>query len=161
MVLGLGSGPAIVTRNYSQLGLDIPLYQSHGVASDAFIELAGAKAAEGIRIPGTPLLVADLLAEDDAQRPLVQNYKERYEAKTGKPVSTFGGYAHDALYLIVDAIERAGKADPTAIRDALESTEGLVGTTGIYTMSPEDHLGLDLSAFRMLEIRDGKWTIVD
>ena len=63
--------------------------------------------------------------------------------------------------LIVDAIERAGKADPTAIRDALESTEGLVGTTGIYTMSPEDHLGLDLSAFRMLEIRDGKWTIVD
>lgn len=161
MVLGLGSGPAIVTRNYSQLGLDIPLYQSHGVASDAFIELAGAKAAEGIRIPGTPLLVADLLAEDDAQRPLVQSYKERYEDKTGKPVSTFGGYAHDALYLIVDAIERAGKADPTAIRDALESTEGLVGATGIYTMSPEDHLGLDLSAFRMLEIRDGKWTIVD
>lgn len=161
MVLGLGSGPAIVTRNYSQLGLDIPLYQSHGVASDAFIELAGAKAAEGIRIPGAPLLVADLLAEDDAQRSVAQSYKERYEAKTGKPVSTFGGYAHDALYLIVDAIERAGKADPTAIRDALESTKGLVGITGIYTMSPEDHLGLDLSAFRMLEIRDGKWSIVD
>ncbi len=161
MVLGLGSGPAIVTRNYSQLAVDLPLYQSHGVASDAFIELAGAKEAEGIRLPGTPLLVAELLAADDPQRPAVQAYKERYESKTGKPVSTFGGYAHDALYLIVDAIERAGSTDPAAIRDALEATKGLVGTTGVYTMSPEDHLGLDLTAFRMLEIRDGKWTIIE
>lgn len=161
MVLGLGSGPAIVTRNYSQLGLGIPLYQSHGVASDAFIELAGARAAEGIRIPGTPLLVANLLGEDDSQRAVVQSYKESYESKTGKPVSTFGGYAHDALLLIVNAIETAGSSDPTAIRDAIESTAGLVGTTGIYTMSAEDHLGLDLSAFRMLEIRDGKWAIIE
>lgn len=161
MVMGLGSGPAIVTRNYSQLAIDLPLYQSHGVASDAFIELAGAKEAEGIRLPGTPLLVASLLAADDPQRPAVQAYKERYESKTGKPVSTFGGYAHDALYLIVDAIERAGSTDPAAIRDALEATKGLVGTTGIYTMTPEDHLGLDLTAFRMLEIRDGKWTIIE
>lgn len=161
MVLGLGSGPAIVSRNYSQLAMDMPLYQSHGVASDAFIELAGIKSAEGIRLPGTPLLVADLLEADDPQRAIVQGYKERYESKTGKSVSTFGGYAHDALLLVVDAIERAGSTDPAAIRDAIESTSGLVGTTGIYTMSPEDHLGLDLSAFRMLEIRDGKWTIVD
>lgn len=161
MVLGLGSGPAIVTRNYSQLAIDLPLYQSHGVASDAFIELAGAKEAEGIRLPGTPLLVAELLAADDPQRPAVQAYKERYESKTGKPVSTFGGYAHDALYLIVDAIERAGSSDPAAIRDALEATKGLVGTTGIYNMTPEDHLGLDLTAFRMLEIRDGKWKIIE
>jgi len=159
--MGLGSGPAIVTRNYSQLAIDLPLYQSHGVASDAFIELAGAKEAEGIRLPGTPLLVAELLGADDPQRPAVQAYKERYESKTGKPVSTFGGYAHDALYLIVDAIERAGSTDPAAIRDALEATQGLVGTTGIYTMSPEDHLGLDLTAFRMLEIRDGKWKIIE
>ena len=84
-----------------------------------------------------------------------------YESKTGKPVSTFGGYAHDALLLIVNAIETDGSSDPTAIRDAIESTAGLVGTTGIYTMSAEDHLGLDLSAFRMLEIRDGKWTIIE
>jgi branched-chain amino acid transport system substrate-binding protein len=28
-------------------------------------------------------------------------------------------------------------------------------------MTPEDHLGLDLSAFRMLEIRDGDWTIIE
>ena len=73
---------------------------------------------------------------------------------------TLGGYAYDALALVVDGIQRAGKAEPAAIRDALESTKGLISVTGTYTMSPTDHLGLDLSAFKMLEIDDGKWTII-
>mgnify|MGYP001691085478 CR=1 FL=1 len=160
LCLGLGSGPAILARNYAQLAIDLPLYQSHGVASDAFIELAGKKAVEGVRLPGTALLVADLLPEDDPQRPAVQAYKKRYESVTGKPVSTFGGYAHDALYLVTEAIRRADDAEPASIRDALESTRDFIGTTGRVTMTSEDHLGLDLTAFRMLEIRDGEWKIV-
>jgi branched-chain amino acid transport system substrate-binding protein len=43
---GFGQAPAIVTKNMKQLGIDLPLYQSHGVASKTFIDLAGA-AAEG------------------------------------------------------------------------------------------------------------------
>jgi len=158
---GFGQGPSIVTRNYSQLAVGLPLYQSHGVASDGFIELAGAKAAEGVRLPGTALLVSGILADGDAQKAVVNAYKTAYEKKTGSAVSTFGGYAHDALRILVDSIGRAGSAEPEAIRDAIESTSGLVGTTGVVTMSAEDHLGLDLSAFRMLEIKDGGWTIIE
>ncbi len=158
---GFGQGPSIVTRNYSQLAVGLPLYQSHGVASDGFIELAGAKAAEGVRLPGTALLVADILAEGDSQKPVVTAYKAAYEKKTGAAVSTFGGYAHDALRILVDSIGRAGSAEPETIRDAIEATSGLVGTTGVVTMSAEDHLGLDLSAFRMLEIKNGGWTIIE
>ncbi|PLL10507.1 ABC transporter substrate-binding protein [Tabrizicola sp. TH137] len=157
---GFGQGPSIVTRNYKQLAIDLPFYQSHGVASDGFIELAGADAAEGVRLPGTALLVADLLAADDPQKPVVDAYKAMFEEKTGTPVGTFGGYAHDAFLIMTDAITRAGSAEPAAIRDAIEATSGLAGTTGIYTFTPEDHLGLDLSAFRMLEIKGGKWTLV-
>jgi branched-chain amino acid transport system substrate-binding protein len=158
---GFGQGPSIVTRNYAQLAIDLPLYQSHGVASDGFIELAGAAAAEGVRLPGTALLVADILPDNDPQKQVAVDYKAMFEAKTGTAVGTFGGYAHDAVLLMVDAITRAGSSDSVAIRDALEATSGLVGTTGTYTMSATDHLGLDLSAFRMLEIRDGKWTLVE
>ncbi|RIK87140.1 MAG: ABC transporter substrate-binding protein [Hyphomicrobiales bacterium] len=158
---GFGQGPAIVTRNYSQIAVGLPFYQSHGVASDGFIQLAGEKEAEGIRLPGTALLVADLLAEDDPQKPVAVAYKTAYESATGTPASTFGGYAHDALRILVDALGRAGSAEPQAIRDAIEATSGFVGTTGVVTMSPEDHLGLDLSAFKMLEIRDGGWALVD
>lgn len=158
---GFGQGPSIVTRNFAQLAIDLPLYQSHGVASDGFIELAGAAAAEGVRLPGTALLVTDLLADSDPQKAVATAYKTFFEAQTRTSVGTFGGYAHDAMLLMVDAITRAGSADSVAIRDALEATSGLVGTTGTYTMSPTDHLGLDLSAFRMLEIKAGAWTLVE
>ncbi|MGL4324131.1 MAG: ABC transporter substrate-binding protein [Beijerinckiaceae bacterium] len=157
---GFGQGPAIVTRNYAQLGITQPLYQSHGVASNSFIELAGAKAAEGTRLPGTALLVGDLLADNDPQKPVVMAYKAAYEKAAGGPVSTFGGYAHDAVRILVDALGRSKSTKAVDIRNAIEQTSGLVGTTGTVTMSPTDHLGLDLSAFRMLEIRNGGWTLV-
>ena len=157
---GFGQGPSIVTRNYKQLAIDLPFYQSHGVASDGFIALTGAEAAEGIRLPGTALLVAELLDDSDPQKPAVTAYKAAYEGKYNSPVDTFGGYAHDAFLIMTDAIKRAGSAEPEAIRDAIEATAGLAGTTGVYTFTADDHLGLDLTAFRMLEIKDGKWALV-
>jgi branched-chain amino acid transport system substrate-binding protein len=158
---GFGQGPSIVTRNYSQLAVGLPLYQSHGVASKGFIDLAGAEAAEGVRLPGTALLIGDLLGADDPQKPVVDAYVAEYAAANGEAPSTFGGYAHDAFAILVDAIARAGSDDPAAIRDAIEQTSGLAGTTGVVTMTPEDHLGFDLSAFRMLEIKGGGWTLVE
>ena len=157
---GFGQGPAIVTRNYAQLGMSAtPLYQSHGVASKSFIDLAG-KAAEGVRLPAAALLVADKLPDSDPQKKVVVDYKKTYEDTTKQPVSTFGGHAYDGLMIFVEAAKRANSTDPTKIRDEIEKTKGFIGTGGIVNMSPTDHLGLDLSAFRMLEIKDGDWTLV-
>ena len=157
---GFGQGPAIVTRNFKQLGMDVPLYQSHGVASKKFIELAG-DAAEGVRLPASALLVADKLPDSDPQKAVVVGYKNAYEKETGQPVSTFGGHAYDAFKMLVAAIERAGSSDSAAIRDEIEKTSGFMGTAGEVNMSPTDHLGLDLTAFRMLEISGGDWKLVE
>ena len=62
--------------------------------------------------------------------------------------------------LVVNAIKRAGSTDKAKVRDALESTRGYVGTAGVVNMSPSDHLGLDLSAFVLLEVKNGKWSMV-
>ncbi|HEB96268.1 MAG TPA: ABC transporter substrate-binding protein [Sedimenticola thiotaurini] len=156
---GFGTGPAIVTKNVRQLGIDLPLYQSHGVASKKFIELAG-DAAEGVRLPAAALLVADQLPDSDPQKPVLLAYKNKFEAKYG-PVSTFGGHAYDGLFIALEAIDRANSTDKEKVRDEIEKTKGFIGTGGIYNMSPQDHLGLDLSAFKMLEIRNGDWTIVE
>jgi branched-chain amino acid transport system substrate-binding protein len=156
---GFGQGPAIVTRNYRQLGITVPLYESHGVASKSYIDLAG-PAAEGVRLPAAALLVADQLPDSDPQKPVVVAYKHTYEKATGQPVSTFGGHAYDGFFIVVEAIKRAGSADPKQIRDEIEKTTGFIGTGGIVNMSPTDHLGLNLSAFRMLEIKNGDWTLV-
>jgi branched-chain amino acid transport system substrate-binding protein len=156
---GFGQGPAIVTKNYKQLGIAVPLYQSHGVASKEFIKLAG-DAAEGVRLPAAALLVADILPANDAQKAVVVAYKRDYEAKYKSDVSTFGGHAYDGLMLAVDAIKRAGGTDKAKLRDAIESTHGYIGTGGVVNMSSGDHMGLDLTAFRMLEVRNGGWVLV-
>jgi len=156
---GFGQGPAIVTRNYRQLGITLPLYQSHGVASKEFIKLAG-PAAEGVRLPAAALLVAEKLSASDKQKPVVEAYKKAYEQKTGQPVSTFGGHAYDGLMILVEAAKRAGSWDKAKVRDQIEKTKAFIGTGGIVNMTPTDHLGLDLTAFRMLEIKNGDWMLV-
>ena len=156
---GFGQGPAIVTRNYRQVGLTLPLYQSHGVASREYIKLSG-PAAEGVRLPAAALLVSELLPAGDAQKPVVTAYRKGYEDKFKADVSTFGGHAYDGLMLAVNAIKAAGSTDKAKVRSALEATKSYVGTGGVVNMSANDHMGLDLSAFRMLEIKDGNWTLV-
>jgi len=158
-VFGLGQGPAVVTKNYAQLGMTLPLYQSHGVASNEFIKLAG-KAAEGVRLPSPALLVANSLAANDPQKPLVTSYAATYWKQYKDEPSTFGGYALDALMLGVHAIKTAGGTGKEAVRNALEKTKGFMGTTGQFNMTASDHMGLNLSAFRMVEVKDGGWVLL-
>jgi len=155
---GFGAGPAIVTKNFRQIGMTVPLYQSHGVASKKYIELSGS-AANGVRLPAAALLVADALPKSDPQKKVVESYNHAFESRYKQEVSTFGGHAYDGLFLIVDAIKKAGSTNKAKVRDALEGIKGYIGTGGVVNMSPTDHLGLDLSAFRMLEIYNGDWTL--
>ncbi len=156
---GFGEGPAIVTRNYRQLGIKEPLYQSHGVASKAYVKLSGG-AAEGVRLPAAALLIADSLPNSDPQKKVVEAYKKAYESRFHSEVSTFGGHAYDGLMLFVEAMKKADSTDKAKVRDALESIHGWMGTAGVFNLSPTDHMGLGLSAFRMLEVRNGDWVEV-
>ena len=156
---GFGAGPAIVTKNFRQIGMTVPLYQSHGVASKEFIKLAG-EAANGVRLPAAALLVAKALPFNDPQKKVVMAYEHDYESRYHQDVSTFGGHAYDGLFLLVDAMKKAHSADRAKVRDALESIHGWMGVDGEFNLSPQDHMGLDLSAFRMLEIKNGDWTLV-
>ena len=159
-VFGLGQGPAVVTKNYGQLGMTaLPMYQSHGVASDEYLKLSG-KAAEGVRLPSPALLIANALAPNDPQKAIVTSYDKLYRERYKMEPSTFGGYALDALNLSLDAIKRAGGTDREKVRAALETTKGFVATTGVFNMSPTDHMGLDLSAFRMVEVKNGDWQLL-
>lgn len=156
---GFGQAPAIVTKNIKQLDITLPLYHSHGVASKTFIELAGA-AAEGVRLPAAALVVAEQLPESNLQKSTLLAYKQQYESQHG-PVSTFGGHGYDSLMIAKAAIERAGSVDKVKVRDEIEKTKGFIGTAGVFNLSPEDHMGMGPDAFKMVEIRNGAWKIVD
>ncbi|BBD10039.1 ABC transporter substrate-binding protein [Desulfovibrio ferrophilus] len=155
---GTNPGPAVVAMNRVQLGIATPLYMSHGVASRKFIELAG-EAANGLMLPAGRMIAVDQIPADHPQQPVLAAYVKDYETKFNIPVSTFGGYAYDALMLVKAAIEKAGSADPSAIRDSLESITGYVGATGEYNFSKTEHNGLDESAFVMVAIENGDWKV--
>lgn len=159
LVFGTGQAPAIIARNYQQLAVKQPLYTTHGQASLEFVRIAG-KASEGIRMPSPALLIASALADSDPQKKVSVDYAKTFETKFKTDVSTFGGYAHDALYLVVDAIKRAGSTDKEKVRAAIETTKGFVGVSGIYSMTAQDHMGLDNTAFRMIEVAKGAFSEV-
>lgn len=155
---GTNPGPAVVARNAQQLNIKIPLYQSHGVASPKFIELAQ-DAAEGIFLPTGKILVADQLPASDPQKPVLLSYIEQFEKQFKVPVSGFGGYAYDAMQLLAKALPGTD-GDREKIRAAFEKISGHVGISGTFTFSPTDHNGLTQDAFVMVQIKDGKWNLL-
>jgi branched-chain amino acid transport system substrate-binding protein len=155
---GTNPGPAVITKNVKQLGIKTPLYMSHGVASKKFIELASADAAEGVMLPAGKLAIYDVLPKNDSQAKLLKDYDQAYKKAYGTEASTFGGYAYDAFLLLTNAIKKSG-ATPEQIRNGIEQTHKLVSVSGIFTMSPKDHNGLDLSAFEMVRIVKGDWAL--
>lgn len=156
---GTGPAPALVAKNLKQLGLNLPLIQSHGAASKKFIELAG-DAADGIIMPAGKLVIYKLLPDSDPQKAVCREYDEKYQAKFTAPASSFGGYAYDALKMLTLALEKAG-TDKEKIRSELENIKNYVGVSGIFNMSPEDHNGLNLEAFVMVKIDKGAFQLLD
>ncbi len=157
---GFGAPTSIVAKNFRQIGMTIPHYQTHGSASPQFIQGAEG-AAEGVRLPAAALLIVDQLPDTHPQKAVAGAYKQTYEAKYGAgSVSTFGGHAYDALFLAIEAIKRAGSTDREKVRTEIENTKEFIGADGIFTMSPEDHMGLDPESFVMVEVKDGDWKLL-
>jgi branched-chain amino acid transport system substrate-binding protein len=150
---------SIIPKNMAQLGMDVSLFQSHGFGNIKYVEAAG-EAAEGIIFPCGRLLVADVLPADHPQKDVLVKYKNDYESRYNEDVSTFGGHAYDAFIILEAAIEKAASVETSAVRDAIEGLQGVVGTAGIFNMSASDHNGLGLDAFEMLTVKDGKFALL-
>lgn len=147
---------SILAKNMKQIGMEMPLFQSHGFGNIQYVEQAG-KAAEGILFPAGRLLIVDQLPEDHPQKALLAQFKKDYESRYNEAVSTFGGHAYDAILMVTEGLNRASAMDRASLRDAIEGLTGLVGTAGIFNLSAADHNGLDLNAFEMLTVKDGQF----
>jgi len=152
------AGQVIVAKNMRQLGMEIPLYQSHGFGNIKYAQTAG-EAGEGIIFPCGRLLAVDTLPDDHPQKEVLARYKKEYEAKFEEDVSTFGGHAWDGLQLVIEALREVGP-DREKIRGYIENTKNFVGTGGVFNFSPEDHNGLTKEAFEMLVVKDRKFVML-
>jgi len=155
---------ATVALDMKTLGMKIPHFASHGIANMDFIEQAG-DAANGVIFPAGKMLFVDKLPNDDPQKQVLMDYIADYQARFGEGTySTFGGHMYDALHIVMMALQKIDEGLDTsaaraAIRDAIEQTTNFIGTGGVFTMSPDNHLGMAPGSLGMIKIVDGKWTL--
>ncbi|CUB06537.1 ABC transporter substrate-binding protein [Tepidiphilus thermophilus] len=167
LVAGAGTPAALPQKTLKERGYKGFYYQTHGVANNDFLRVCG-RDCEGTFLPASPVVVAPQLPQEHPVRASSMAYYGAYEERFGKgSVSQFGAYAWDAWKLIEAALPAAlQKAKPgtpefrAALRDGIEATKELAAANGVFTLSPQDHQGLDDRARVMVRITNGGWQYV-
>jgi branched-chain amino acid transport system substrate-binding protein len=149
----------VIIKSYKELGLSYPIYYSDGSATGVFPQQAGA-ALNGAFIASTKINVADALPASDPQKKLLVHYIDAFVKGYPKdaPVSIFGGFGYDSVYVLKQALGRAKSTDGEKLREALEHTDYL-GVTGEFRMSGGDHNGLSVFSLVLTQVENGKFAI--
>lgn len=154
----VGPTEAVVTKNWKQLAMKVPLFQSHGAASEKFLKMTG-NASEGIILACPKLIVADQLPNSDPQKAILLQYKNAYEERFKENVSKFGGNAYDAIQIAIKALKAVGP-HPAKIRDYIENLKRFIGVVGTYNYSPTNHNGLTEKSIVMVKVVHGTWKLL-
>lgn len=162
LITAIPPAAAIFTKQYRELGVDLPLLHNSGVAMKSFIDLAGASNVEGVIFPMGKLVAADALSDDDPQKAVLQQFITDYGAATGNPPSTFAAHAWDAIQIIAAGLATLPdgltiEEQRAQLRDAIESTQGFVGVDGVFSFAPDDHVGLSTDDVVLARITNGDW----
>jgi branched-chain amino acid transport system substrate-binding protein len=169
LVGGAGTPSVLPHRTLVEKGYRGLIYQTHGFSSTREVLRLGGEYVEGGLAAATAVVVPDQLPDRFPSKKVALDFIVRYEARYGVGTAdAFGGYAWDAWLLLARALERAlGRVDTgdlaalrRAIRDELEATKGLVGTTGVFNMSPTDHNGLSADDVVIVRVEKGNWKLV-
>jgi branched-chain amino acid transport system substrate-binding protein len=90
----------------------------------------------------------------DVDRPASKALIAKYTKKFNTQVDAAAALTYDSIFLLVKAIETAGKNDPKAIRDAIAATKGFEGATGTITYNGS---GDPVKGAVMIRISNGKF----
>ncbi len=167
VVGGSGTGGALPQIGLVERGYKKQIYHNHGTVNRAFIKVGG-KDVEGAIAPTGPLIVAEDLPADNPIKKVALDFVTRYEKTFGAGTRNgFAGYSYDGFLLLDAAVANAAKqAKPgtpefrQALRDALENVKNVVGTHGVYNMTPTNHNGLDQRARVLVHVENGEWKLL-
>jgi len=141
---GMDSVAGPMAKQMKQLGIKAALVGGDGACSPEYIKLAG-DAANALTCSMAGEAVEKLAKGED--------FKQRYKAKFNQEVQVYSPYSYDAVFVIADAIKRAGKADRAAVTAAMPATN-YTGLTG--TIAFDDKGDIKNGAISMFKVKDGK-----
>ncbi|MBV8645456.1 MAG: ABC transporter substrate-binding protein [Candidatus Eremiobacteraeota bacterium] len=150
----------VIIKGYRELGLSYPVFFSDGAATGVFVQQAG-KNLDGAYIASTKINVAGELADQDPQKKKLLHYIDAFVKTYPKdaPVSIFGGFGYDSVYVLKNALARARSGHPFELREELEQTD-YIGVSGTFRMSGGDHNGLSVFSIVLTQIASGKFNLV-
>jgi len=166
LVAAPGGNAALGQQSLVDKGYRGKIYQTNGAATDDFIRLAG-KSAEGAIMAAGPIQVVLQLDDSNPAKRVAMDYMTAYEKAFGSKPSSFGSNLYDGGRILQSAIPvAAAKAAPgtaafrAALRDAIEATNGVIGTQGVYNMTPENHNGMGPGSALIMTVKDKRWMLV-
>ncbi len=136
------AGPLV--RQLRAAGVKAVVIGQEGYDGQKFIEIAG-KASEGV------LITTSL--DRDSKSPVTIDFITQYEKTTGQKADMVAASAHTAIWVLADAIKRAGKLDPAAIKAALAKTKIDV-STGTISFNALGEVRKDV---QVQIVKDGAW----
>ncbi|WP_062228488.1 ABC transporter substrate-binding protein [Aureimonas frigidaquae] len=152
-ISAIPSEAGVTVRQIREAGLDLPILSGDGFDTPLVAEVPGPDLANKVYFSTHTYLADD--------RPEVAAFIAAYEKEFGTPPeNAFAPLGYDAVGLIANAIETAGSAEPSAIRDALAKTEGFKAVTGEISYSratmvppkPISIVGVDGGTYSVLSI---------
>lgn len=136
---------AVILSQARKMGIKAPFVGGNGFNSPKVIEIAK-EAAEGL-VVATPWFA-------DRNTPKVKGFVARYEKAYGKKPDQFAAQAYDALYIMAEALRKAGKADRILLRDSLAGIRNFDGVLGKLSFDAERDVVMEPN---VLIIKGGKF----
>ncbi|MBC3795572.1 ABC transporter substrate-binding protein [Acetobacterium tundrae] len=144
---------ALLIKQARALGITCPIIGGDTWETNEFITVGGADVEGAVM----STFFDDTNPPTEAGKTFVAEYKKLYPDRQNVPAVTALGY--DGYMMLMDAIERAGSADPQAIRDALATTTNFEGATGVITINANGDAEKNSAIVKV--VKDGKFTYLD
>ena len=140
-----------VVKQFRDAGLTGPIVGGDGYDAPDLVQVAGA-ASDNVFFTTHALM--DPVGGTDGIKKFIADYTAEYQHA---PENAFAALGYDTVYLLADAITRAGGMDGAALNSAIETTTGLEGITGAITFTPEAHV--PQKGVTIIAVKDGVFTL--
>jgi branched-chain amino acid transport system substrate-binding protein len=145
------SDAGAIAKQIRDAGIKLPMVGGDGYDGPELVGVGGS-GAENVYFSTHSLM--DPKSGSAKMKAFITAYNKEYGHD---PESAFAALGYDAVYLMVDAIKRAGSADPKAIRNALAATKGFEGVTGAITYQPGQRI--PQKTVTIVAIKNGAYTL--
>ena len=139
-----------VVKQFRDAGLTGPIIGGDGYDTPDLVSVAGS-AAENV------FFTTHALMDATNGTAGIKKFMAAYNTEYGhEPENAFAALGYDTMYLLADAIKRAGSTDAAAIKQAIEATKDFPGITGKITFG-NSHI--PQKGVTVIAIKDGKFTL--